>query len=361
MQSNITQCPACASTFNVNSQMLEAAAGRVRCGACLNVFEATENFLNDDHDASIHSDTESVFVSNASQEYHDPSSFLTRSALTETTNLQADSDHSRRGQNPVRKPEQAETLSENFFVTVAKKLQERDERQDSLDNTKNANESSLETDAGHESDTVEEPTETIRARALEAILQDEEALETIPQENLATLGEMSAAVELAEKRESRLLQKAALLLAILLLGTLLSAQYLLQRVALYSQLAALRPLYEFTCTYLNCELAEYADIHAIRSDNLTVRSHPVTNNSLMVNTTIRNTAAFPQAFPILILSFNSAANSVIALREFAATEYLDPRLHTFNSMPVMTPVQINLAIMDPGVEAVNYTLAFRLP
>ncbi len=37
----------------------------------------------------------------------------------------------------------------------------------------------------------------------------------------------------------------------------------------------------------------------------------------MVNTTIRNTADFPQAFPIMVLSFNSASNSIVALREFS--------------------------------------------
>jgi hypothetical protein len=30
-------------------------------------------------------------------------------------------------------------------------------------------------------------------------------------------------------------------------------------------------------------------------------------------------------------------------------------------MPVMAPVPINLSLMDPGEDAVNYTLAFRRP
>ncbi|MEZ7830277.1 MAG: zinc-ribbon domain-containing protein, partial [Gammaproteobacteria bacterium] len=45
MSFNVTQCPACESTFNTNSRVLAAAAGKVRCGACLNVFEAIDNFL----------------------------------------------------------------------------------------------------------------------------------------------------------------------------------------------------------------------------------------------------------------------------------------------------------------------------
>jgi hypothetical protein len=207
----------------------------------------------------------------------------------------------------------------------------------------------------------ENSTQAIRARALEAELSDEEALEAIPRENLAALGSMSTPVELLARKESRLLRSTLLFLSILLLGGLLSSQYLWQRMELYSQLPQLRPLYEVACTYLNCALPQYADIDSIRSENLTVQTHPTLANGLMVNTVIRNSAEFEQPFPILVLSFNSVENSVIALREFTSAEYLDPGLRSTQAMPAKTPVQIRLAIMDPGPEAVNYTLAFRWP
>ena len=53
----------------------------------------------------------------------------------------------------------------------------------------------------------------------------------------------------------------------------------------------------------------------------------------MVNTVIRNSAEFEQPFPILVLSFNSVENSVIALREFTSAEYLDPGLRSTQAMP----------------------------
>lgn len=79
----------------------------------------------------------------------------------------------------------------------------------------------------------------------------------------------------------------------------------------------------------------------------------------MVTVELRNTASFPQPFPVLILGFNSASNEVIALREFAPGEYLDPGLRQIELMPVASPVQVSLPIMDPGEDAINYTLAFR--
>jgi hypothetical protein len=63
----------------------------------------------------------------------------------------------------------------------------------------------------------------------------------------------------------------------------------------------------------------------------------------------------------MVLGFNTASNDLVALREFKPEEYLDSGLRDIMQMPVMAPVQIDLALMDPGNDAVNYTLAFRQP
>lgn len=607
MSFNVTQCPACESTFNTNSRVLAAAAGKVRCGACLNVFEAIDNFVNaESEDASSDVD-DSVFVGNEPGEYFDPSRFLTRSALRDSMNDAAQAHEVVDEQDLHEELERTEKLNEDFFATVAEELHGREasaekvensapihetteiepaerevsarahentmhneiiesfdevaddgeeldptayareelaptdfnqdqpqqpleaeeqptvaedteaaadleeaesvardesvgfglsasysfspyrapdqtseeepdsdevvtendftpEEADSIENVEatseeehflstvaeeleqesveapsisardqlsdenpidpepseetasifnqdeavedmpspnsspnsEENESAIHSvesqetledlddsgEASHPEEHVEEPaeldndpepqveaqaekdeesTEAIRARALQAELDDEEALEAIPKENLAALGTMSTPVELLGRRESRWLRSSLLFLCVILFSGLLSAQFLWQNRMLYSQLPQLRNLYETACNTLSCELPEFSSIDAIRSENLTVQSHPTFDNGLMVTTIIRNTAAFEQTFPILILSFNSAENSVIALREFTADEYLDPGLRSIELMPSMTPVQISLAIMDPGPAAVNYTLAFRLP
>jgi len=207
----------------------------------------------------------------------------------------------------------------------------------------------------------EESSDAIRARALRSQLEDETALEAIPEENLEALNKFSTPLELQKKRDQQWGKKFLLSLSILFLGATLAAQYFWENMAAYSQATSVRPFYEFACQWTECQLAEYSEIDAIRSDNLVVRSHPELSNGLMVNIVIRNSAEFPQAFPILILSFNTASNELIALREFSPTEYLDPALQNIEMMPVMAPVQIELEIIDPGADAVNYTLAFRRP
>ena len=81
MAFHITQCPCCNSTFSISAQLLHAANGKVRCGACLSVFLA-EQQLVDSEPATDGSETnDSVFVGHAPEDYFDPASFLTREAL----------------------------------------------------------------------------------------------------------------------------------------------------------------------------------------------------------------------------------------------------------------------------------------
>ena len=46
MSDAITQCPACQTSFRVTPLQLEVADGSVRCGACLNIFQAEDHFLS---------------------------------------------------------------------------------------------------------------------------------------------------------------------------------------------------------------------------------------------------------------------------------------------------------------------------
>lgn len=88
MALHVTQCPSCDSTFNTSARLLEAAHGLVRCGACLSVFEANENYIdslppasNDELDPGADN---SVFIS-GQEDYFDPETFLQRSELSDTS------------------------------------------------------------------------------------------------------------------------------------------------------------------------------------------------------------------------------------------------------------------------------------
>jgi len=208
---------------------------------------------------------------------------------------------------------------------------------------------------------TEVSSEDIRARAMRAQLRDDEALEQLPEENLAALKVMATPLELGSGQGRRWGATLSLALLACLLGTGMAAQYLWRHNAVFSQDPMLRPLFASACQILGCGLEPYSNLSAIVSSNLSVRSHPERADAIMVNVEMRNTAPFEQPFPIMVLGFNTASNDLVALREFTPEEYLDSGLRDITQMPVMAPVQIDLALMDPGNDAVNYTLAFRQP
>ena len=201
----------------------------------------------------------------------------------------------------------------------------------------------------------------IRARALKMKFKDNQALEQLATENLTSLQYVATPVKLHSDSPARWGGTLTLLLTAGLLGMSIVGQHLWRNQEHYSQQVRWRPLLEWVCANRGCDLPLYEDLPAIEPSDLFVRNHPNRADAIMIQVQIRNTAPFEQAFPVMIVGFNTADNDLIALREFSPAEYLQGELPESATMPVMAPVPINLALMDPGEDAVNYTLAFRRP
>ena len=75
MSFQITICPECRSSFNLNRSALNSPTGLVRCGACLAVFEASEHFFESEAQSEIFKDG-SVFMSEKPIDYFNPADFL---------------------------------------------------------------------------------------------------------------------------------------------------------------------------------------------------------------------------------------------------------------------------------------------
>ena len=505
MAFHITQCPCCNSTFSINAQLLHAANGKVRCGACLSVFLA-EQQLVDSEPATDGSETnDSVFVGHAPEDYFDPASFLIREALqqqpmysrvaTAESEVTGKAEAERRSnsapallqpsvsresaeecgpapgssRDKARLPDKADDMERSLEAhrsnqdpntdTVSEKARDRHStdraaplvshsavrpdphlaaQADRAENTGEAETAGLSAEnnpvsqtrqaaavpeesklseaehdvlATHDRSPKEadhglirnredpEPdngqargsltqekltrgaavatpfpdpvteqhadaansSEAIRTRTLKIKLKDEQAPEQFAAENLASLQAVATPVQLHSDSPTRWGRILTLLLSAVLLGMSLAGQHLWRNQEFFSQQARWRPLLEWVCADRGCDLPLYEDLPAIEPSNLSVRSHPNRADAIMVQVQIRNTAPFEQAFPVMIVGFNTADNELIALREFSPAEYLQGELPESATMPVMAPVPINLPLIDPGEDAVNYTLAFRRP
>ena len=122
-----------------------------------------------------------------------------------------------------------------------------------------------------------------------------------------------------------------------------------------------RPWFEQLCPSLGCGLPSKVEISLIKSSNLVVRSHPEFTGALVVDAILYNRAPFAQPFPLLEMRFADLNGQLLASRRFKPSEYLAGELAGQAEMPPQTPIHISLDILDPGTQAVNYSLSFHSP
>ena len=189
----------------------------------------------------------------------------------------------------------------------------------------------------------------------------ESRFEALPEDGRAALKQFRSTVQL---RKRKYFDWAAFFgystLALSLLA-LLAAQYLWRYLPVYSQVDWLRPGYAQLCALAGCELPVYSRSSSIRNDNTVLGAHPDYPDAYVLAARFHNAAPFPQPFPVVVLRFTSLDARTVALREFSPSEYLHPDLLALGLMPPNSPVQIELELMNPGPEAVNYEVSFRAP
>lgn len=122
-----------------------------------------------------------------------------------------------------------------------------------------------------------------------------------------------------------------------------------------------RPMMETVCLLVGCELPARVDVSMLRSSNLMVRPHPEFPKALAIDVILYNRAEFAQPFPVLRMNFTDTNGHEVAVRRFRPEEYLSGELAGARLMPPQTPIHVALSMLDPGEQAVSYTLEFVTP
>lgn len=193
-----------------------------------------------------------------------------------------------------------------------------------------------------------------------ATLEDEDELEPLGADRLDEFD--AEPVLLAEDRRSRglLATSGLVLLSLLLIGTLL-LQFVDQHLEALRQRNSFARFEPWFCAVLDCPppAAPVTASSSLYSQELLIRSHPRMKGALELSFIFRNDADTAQPFPGLELSFKDPANTLLANRLLLPADYLPPELRPLTAMPAHSSVQVMLELVDPGAEAVNYTIAFR--
>ena len=419
----VTQCPFCKTHFRLTQEQLQAAAGNVRCGACLKVFNAlpagqarsaaepaaASQAVDKKQTLLIHDDLEL-------DELDLEALGLDESILDELTPREAPP----KPAPPEPKPASFELLDdEESELTLAETARRDDERVEpgfsSLDSDDELelNEAFMATPKARDFAPVfasrpepeDEPEPEAEppakpARAHQVPLQDTdnsaifrrgqpegplyaddasadtakqpESEENTDDERGRTEPRLDTSRVLPELEDEPLQLAAPLsrrrarsnLLwgALCLLAVLgLAAQAVYYNFDAWARDNQLRPVMQDICLVAGCQLPARVDISQIRSSNLLVRPHPEFPNSLDINVIIYNRADYSQPFPVIRMQFSNSRGETVSSKDFRPEEYLAGELAGRNLMPSQTPIHIALNMVAPGSAAVSYQLDFVAP
>lgn len=431
-ESFVTQCPHCQTRFRVTRTQLGMANGAVRCGACLQVFNAAAQLADagalapgDDNLGRLAAGTQAAGLAGlaaaGSDSHSAPAAATAAEPMQPAGYTPAPPQTPPSEREPVGKPaadeeplwihDDLDLDNLDLDAELAKleqdefELEHRQEPRTAPAATSPRRHAALE---AHDESWVEAllnepdtPATSARPRAieepplaLEASDEDFPDLEDDAQEVAAHRRDaltaerdapIAASLGAAQRSEPRLrdeslrhlsdeplqLERQApqrswigrLLWPLLVLLALagLAGQYAWYHFDELARDERLRPWFERLCPALGCSLPPRVDVGLVKSSNLTVRSHPSRPGALSVDAILYNRADFAQPFPLLELRFEDINGRPLASRRFKPSEYLAGELAGQTDMPPQTPIHIGLEILDPGLQAVNYSLSFHSP
>lgn len=403
----VTQCPHCQTSFRVNHAQLSVARGVVRCGSCLQVFNAARQLLEQgagkEPDAPLPAAPRAISQKQWTAAELDLDDLDEELARLEQREIQPIMDL---GQE--RKP-RAESLSARREITGGEEEQwtgslfseptaERAQVLEPIEPLANTtsqptapiveldNPGRTEPSLSFELDDLrdepevplvrleQEPPAPEHFERLSATdVADEELLEAEPARKKRARNEPGLHDEVLQdliddpvhldwqKRRSPWGRRFLWGLLILLGAAALAGQYIAYHFEELARQDQYRPWFQQLCPEIGCTVPSKVDIARIKSSNLVVRSHPNFSGALIVDAIIYNRAPFSQPFPLLELRFADINGQLIASRRFKPSEYLSGDLEGLAEMPSQTPIHIALDILDPGPKAVNYSLSFHSP
>lgn len=290
-----TCCPACKTHFNVTTGQLKVAAGMVRCGSCLHVFNATPIDAASKPSAAKPSSTKSPVVNQPTQ-------------ANETTVKKFRKIDSKKTHAQTKKPAPASIP-----------IQPQASLHSGIRHNKNLK------------------TATPHAASL-----------NIPHIDI----EQHEEVVVATPSPFRYITN----LCIAALIALLISQILWFKQDQWTQQDLLRPVYKTLYALVELPLPAKKASQLILNKKLIIQPHEELRDAIRVSVILENTANFSQPFPTLQLLFTDIKGRTTSQRTLAVEEYINTSLFPEQLMPSKQPIQIQIDLMAPGRRAVGYQL-----
>jgi len=115
---------------------------------------------------------------------------------------------------------------------------------------------------------------------------------------------------------------------------------------------------ESLCVRIGCVLAERRDPARIRVLSRDVRVHPRYEGVMQIKATLSNAAAYRQPYPQVRFTLFNVNGQTIATRVFQPSEYLGRAVAASARLRPQTPFQLELDVLAPEQAAVSFEFSF---
>jgi predicted Zn finger-like uncharacterized protein len=293
----LTCCPGCSTTFRVTPEQLKMRAGKVRCGKCQTVFNALESLA----------EAPSPPLTSPEQPDH-----FGREPLPGTSSALGTPDATVSEASPADETEGAAPAS----------------------------------------------PEAVRDSAVAAGLVAARETTEIPGYNKWAEGAFTAPISVSVPTSRPVWP--FVVMTLILLSALVTQVAHFYRAELAVSTPSLRPLLESACAVLDCEipLPRHVELVSIEASDLQV--DPTQGGALTLTATLKNRAAYAQAWPLLEITLTDVQDNAVLRRVLQPTEYLPPKADP-TLFPPNGEAAVRLWLEAKDVAAAGYRLYVFYP
>lgn len=320
-------CPNCAMQYQLTDEQLSVADGQVRCGACMTVFTAIEKpeALAPENEADSFDDD--ALINDAPEEQPLSDDMLSESFKNLSSN------------------------NGDFFV-------------DEIEDTNEEVEIEADEDwaeqllAEADDDTPKNEPETPEKKPdVEVISDSFDNIDFNARDKTELIDRITPEpLEFSLAKHSGLWINLGLAFASIFLVLVLMLQWFAFQFDDIATNPKYRSLSASICKVAGCTLPNPYNINDISAQHLTVKSHEIYNNSLLVDSILTNHRKTAQPFPNLELFFTDSNQKVVAARKFTPKEYLRGEMAQRTMMPGRQPIRIALELNETKAKSSGYFL-----